>query len=124
MRLKDRSRTPYGGGFIYEDPILEKTIPLSGKSANTFKTLVRAVEAWYQANKVDIPSNLRELIEDDICRRQPKGRCTYSSGLGDQLSKVIHTVAGAIDSVAGTQLENKARSCRRCGQRRVKLNSR
>lgn len=76
-----------------------------------------------------IPGNLEELIEDQICARQPEGRCWKSKvNLGDKVSSVTHSVAGAIDFVVKKTtgkdpgLKKKAAGCRGCGKRRKKLN--
>lgn len=117
MRLRNKRETPVGG-FTYSDPISERWFDTD----STFKSLVTKVRGYHQANGFETPENLETLIEDQICMRQPPGRCFYTSGLGDQISKVIHKVAGAVDKVAGTQLERKARGCGGCGKRRTKLN--
>jgi hypothetical protein len=107
------------GGFSYKDP--------SGRTFQTsssFDSLVRTVKSFYLANGWDIPANLEHLIEDQICTRQPPDRCYYTKGLGDRVSLVIHSIAGAVDKVAGTKLEKKARGCGGCGQRRMSMNSR
>ena len=116
MRLKDRQTTP-NGGFFYDDPDLGRI-----STDGNFQKLVRLVEARQLARgfKVD---NLEMIIEDQICSRQPKGKCFYTSGLGDMVARVVHQVASVVDSVAGTQLEQKARGCGSCGKRRNSLNA-
>lgn len=118
MRLKDKNTSPIGG-FYYIDPNYGR-VPVSGG----FETLVRRTEEKYLANGANPPDNLREIIEDQICMRQPPDRCWYSKGLGDRISKVVHAVAGVVDKVAGTQLQQRARGCKGCGRRRNQLNAR
>jgi hypothetical protein len=77
----------------------------------------------YEANGIEVPYDLDKMIEDQICTRQPKGKCYYTKGLGDKISKAIHSVASVVDKVAGTQLEKKARGCSGCAKRRQRLNN-
>lgn len=79
-------------------------------------------------NHITVPDNLEYLVEDQICMRQPKSRCYYENKAGDQIANVIHQFARSADTVAAklgfqTQLEKKAKGCRRCGQRRQRLNN-
>lgn len=114
MRLKDKLRAPVGGWY-FDDPVMNKRI-----SGGSLRELVSRVNSFRYANGIEDLSE--EEIEDAICMRQPKERCWYTKKLGDSLTRVIHGVAGAVDRVLGTQLEKKARGCRKCGQRRVRLN--
>jgi hypothetical protein len=118
MKLKDQRRSPVGG-FYFNDPISGRQIVTDGN----FDRLFRAVCSLYQAMGYEIPGNLRDVIEDQICMRQPADRCYYTKGLGDRLSLVVHKVAANVDKVLGTQLEKKARGCGGCGRRRMKLNT-
>lgn len=117
MRLRNKRETPVGG-FNYTDPISERFFDTD----STFDSLVDKVRNYHAANGFSSPPNLALIIEDQICTRQPQGRCYYTSGLGDQVSKVIHGVAAAVDKVAGTNLQKKARGCGGCAKRRAKLN--
>lgn len=117
MKLKDKYSTPCGGWF-YDDPLTNTTIV----SQLNLDDLVKQTMTWHQIKKVQSPAALKELVEDQICTRQPKDRCWYSKKAGDQLSRVIHAVAGAIDAVAGTKLERRARGCYGCSKRRVSMN--
>lgn len=67
--------------------------------------------------------NLEAFIEDQICQRQPPGRCMYTAGLGDIISKVVNIAASQFDKFAGTKLASTAASCSGCGHRRVVLNN-
>jgi len=78
-------------------------------------------------NSISIPTNLWDCIEDQICTRQPAGKCFYENKAGDQISQIIHVFAGGIDKLASSigiesGLEKAARGCTGCGRRRVKLN--
>ena len=117
MRLRNKRETPVGG-FNYHDDISQRFFDTD----STFDSLVDKVRNYHQANGMDSPLNLGELIEDQICTRQPPGRCYYTSGAGDQLAKAIHGVAGAVDKVLGTNLQQKARGCGGCAKRRARLN--
>ncbi len=127
MRLWNKNNTPVGG-WKYE---------WSDKTGRNFKTistnggfhgLLRKVTREMAANNVKIPENLADLVEDQICTRQPPNACYYENKSGDQLAKTIHTFARVIDSTAQklgieSNLEHKARSCTKCSQRRVAMNA-
>lgn len=117
MKLWNKNE-PVVGGWFFE--LSDGTIIRAETSG--LRPLVRKVEGYMDANSMPIPVNLEDLIEDQICTRQPKDKCRYTKGAGDKLSKVIHGVAGAIDSVIGTNLETRARRCGGCGRRRSKMN--
>lgn len=116
MKLKDKNHTPVGG-FFYICPITGKTF----STPSNLERLIDDVVRHYEANSIVVPLGIENLIEDQICMRQPANRC-YGKGLGDALTSVIHSVAGAIDAVAGTQLKKKARRCSGCAKRRERLN--
>lgn len=118
MKLKDIRRTPIGG-FYFDDPVSERRIATDGN----FDKLFRSVCSVYQAMGYEIPDNLADVIEDQICMRQPADRCYYTKGLGDRISLVVHKVAAKIDQALGTKLEQRARGCGGCGSRRTKLNT-
>lgn len=116
MRLKNRMEAP-AGGFYY----IHKQVKITGA---TLRNLVMNVGDAMRANGEGIPGNLADMIEDSICMRISEGKCWYSAGLGDRISKVVHSVAGVIDRVAGTDLKSKARKCSACAGRRNRLNAR
>lgn len=116
MKLKDRNSTPVGG-FFYEDPVTDRRISTDG----SFRTLVKTVRD-IQLARGFVVENLEIIIEDQICSRQPAGKCFYTRGLGDIIANVIQVTAGAIDKVTGTQLAVKAKKCKSCGKRREALN--
>lgn len=117
MRLKDRNRAPVGG-FYYDDPVTERPIVTQGN----FDKLVAEVKQWHASQGIKSPPELEAMIENQICDRQPKGRC-YGRGLGDRVAELIKFGAKAIDAVAGTNLEKKTRRCGGCSKRRVMMNS-
>lgn len=117
MRLKDRQRSPIGG-FSYDDPITNRVIVTQGD----FSKLVREVKQWHAAQGITSPKELEEMIENQICDRQPPNKC-YKRGLGDIVATAVQVVAGAVDAVVGTNLKKKAKRCGGCSKRRVMLNS-
>lgn len=120
MRLWRRNDAPVGGWvYFLEDGT---RVPMSGVSVG-LDALVQAVESKMTGLGIEVPRFLAELVEDQICLRQPEGRCRYSRKLGDVISATISKVAGAIDAVAGTDLKPRARGCSKCGKRRVTLNN-
>lgn len=124
MRLWNTSESPVGGWKYQYSDSHGNVYEVRGTSK---KTLIAAVVADMKSNNVEIPQPLEAYVEDQICTRQPPGRCTYESGAGDQIAKYIHIFAGGIDSAAAkiginTSLEKKARGCIGCSQRRVQMN--
>ena len=117
MKLKNRNETPVGG-FYYDEPTSGRPIVTDGN----FDKLVAGVKQWYLSRGEAIPDKIESLIEDQICTRQPEDKCWYTKGTGDQLSRAIHKMAGAVDKVLGTNLKKKARSCGKCSKRRVMIN--
>lgn len=116
MILIRRSDAPAGGWFY--------DLPNGFRVWGTgLENLVDRVESRMIGYSMPIPEYLAELVEDTICQRQPPDRCRYKKKLGDMLSAGIHTMAAAVDRVAGTKLQAKARRCGKCGSRRVALNN-
>lgn len=118
MRLWNRNEPVVGGWYF----ILPGDIMVKADSAG-LDVLVNKTTAYMRANNIVVPDNLAVIIEDQICQRQPKGKCR-GQGLGDALTTLISAGAGAIDAVAGTNLKQKAKTCYSCGKRRAALNSR
>ena len=125
MRLWNSKESPVGGWkYIFSD---DKGNSYTTKS-NSARSLESQVRSDMSSNGVAIPPNLWDYIEDQICTRQPAGKCYYESKAGDQISKFIHIFAGGIDKAASrigisSNLEKKARTCIKCGQRRVRINT-
>jgi hypothetical protein len=117
MRLKDRNQAPAGGWWFKTD---DGTV-IRPKRNPGLNQLHDDVLDYLLTKGLPVPDRLIELIEDQVCTRQPKGRCKYQ-GLGDRVAQVIHTAAAVVDSVAGTNYEYKARGCGGCGARRRRLN--
>ena len=126
MRLRFPNQEPIGGwkyGFKDQD---DNIFTVKGDS---LIDLVKNVKEEMTANRIPIPSNIRSYIEDQICMKQPKGKCLYDGGLGDIAALGAHTFLGAIDGVAKklgvkTQLRKKAQGCSGCASRRMALNGR
>lgn len=120
MRLWRRNEAPVGGWFF----IMEsgRRVPKTGVAVG-LDNLVDMAAQTYEGLSLPVPDHLFELVEDQICQRQPEGRCRYSKKLGDVISASIGVVAGVADSLLGTTLKQSARRCGKCGQRRVKLNN-
>lgn len=125
MRLRNKNESPVGGWrYSFTD---DKGNSFQSTGV-TLRTLISNVRKDMAANGVSIPANLQDYIEDYICQRQPPNLCTYENKTGDQISKYIHIFAGGIDKAAAaigvkTNLEQHARRCRGCGNRRVRLNT-
>lgn len=90
---------------------------------NTLRNLIINVADYMRANGEEAPNNLSDIVEDGICMRIPEGKCWYSAGIGDRISKVVHSVAGVVDRIIGTDLKGKARKCSACASRRNRLNT-
>lgn len=123
MKLKNKNLAPVGGWFWrYEIKRDKLTFPAI-VYGSTWSSLMQNIQKDYRSNGVELPSNIEQMVEDQICQRQPSDRCWYSDGLGDRIAQAIHTVAAVTDTVLGTQLEKKARGCSSCNKRRNILNS-
>lgn len=118
MRLWHKTEPVVGGWYF----ILPGDVIIKAESAG-LDALVSKTTRYMRENSMVVPSNLSVIIEDQICQRQPKGKCR-GQGLGDALTIVISAAAEAIDNVAGTNLQQKAKTCYSCGKRRAMLNSR
>ena len=105
MRLKNKNSTPAGGFvFYYKDSATKKEIrvPAGNRSANGLKQLSGMVTLAFKNNGMNIPKNLVELIEHQICLRQkdPTKVC-FSGGIGDTLHhKVAKPMTRAIAKAA------------------------
>jgi len=69
LKLKNKSNEPRTG-FTYH---LDNGFMVRG---NTLDELITSVKAHMRANKDEIPEDLAEIIEDDICQRNPASMCT------------------------------------------------
>ena len=122
MKLKNKNLAPVGGFYWkYEIKRHNLTFPAI-VYGSTWSNLMQNIQKDYRSNGVELPSNIEQMVEDQICQRQPSDRCWYSDGLGDKLAQAIHTVAAATDRILGTKLEHKARGCSSCNRRRNALN--
>lgn len=123
MKLKNKNLAPVGGWYWkYEIKRDKLTFPAI-VYGSTFSSLIQNIKKDYNSNGMQVPSNIDEMVEDQICQRQPSDRCWYSDGIGDSIAKAIHSVASVTDKVLGTKLESKARGCSSCNRRRNALNS-
>lgn len=119
MRLWNRHDAPVGGWYyILEDGT---RIPQKGTTTSLPK-LADMVADYLEANGKVVPEYLEEEVEDQICMRQPDGKCRYTKKAGDMLSAAITGAAGMVDRALGTNLKQKARRCGSCGRRRVRMN--
>lgn len=107
MRLKNPNRTPQGGFvFYYVLPDQsEGRIPVTG-SANGIKALAVLARAILPPQGITVPQNIEEIIEHQICLRQPNPTSAcWKSGIGDSLHHSIfkplsEKLASAISSFA------------------------
>lgn len=85
MRLKNLNTSPSNGGFLFffHNERLNQTDQVS---ANGLDTLVDKTSAQFKNLGMEVPENLREIIEHQICLRQdnPLSAC-WSGGFGDDL---------------------------------------
>ena len=121
MKLKEPRRAPVGG-FYYKYVITRDGMnfpaTVYGESLNK---LIENTIKDMKSNGVEAPSDLDQIIENQICERQPAGRCWV--GVGDHVAIAIHTTARAVDKVFKTNLESRAKGCSSCRQRRQALNN-
>ena len=126
MRLWNKNEAPVGGLWYKYSDDKGNEYRVNGFEVS-WNNFINRVKSDMKNNNVQIPSNLAALIEDQVCTRQPKGKCYYEKKAGDLLSAAIHTFARTADATASalgfnTQLEKKARGCGRCSYRRTKMN--
>jgi len=122
MKLKNKNLAPVGGWYWkYEIKRDKLTFPAI-VYGSTFNSLMQNIQKDYNSNGIPVPTNIEQMVEDQICQRQPSDRCWYSDGIGDKIAQAIHTVAAKADKVLGTKLEHKARGCSSCNKRRNILN--
>jgi hypothetical protein len=121
MKLKEPRRAPVGGWWYrYTIHRFKNEFPATvyGESLNK---LIENVTKDMRSNGVDVPADLAQIVETQICDRQPADRCW--SGAGDHVAIAIHTAARAVDKVFKTNLESRAKGCSSCRQRRQALNN-
>jgi len=84
MRLKNLQESPHGGFvFFFHNEKLHQTDQVM---ANGIETLLNKTEAQFRNLGMEVPENLREIIEHQICLRQPNPTAScWSSGIGDDL---------------------------------------
>ena len=112
MRLKDLIRTPPGGWF-FKDPETQDTIV-----GASFQDLISTVIHERVSKGIELPPNLGQMIQDQICDRLGKDWCE-GFGLGDAVHAVAQPIAAAIDKLTGTNIKG----CSACAKRRAILNS-
>jgi hypothetical protein len=122
MKLKNKNLAPVGGWYFKYEIKRDKLKFPAIVYGSTWSSLMQNIQKDYRSNGVELPSNIEQMVEDQICQRQPSDRCWYSDGLGDRIAQAIHTVAAATDKVFKTKLEHKARGCSSCNKKRIALN--
>lgn len=121
MKLKDPHLAPVGGWYYEYNIVKDGRTFHAIVRGGSFRNLIANVKKDLEANAKVVPADLTYQIEQQICARQPEGRCWMQAG--DTVANVIHSVARVIDNVTGSTLERKAKGCKSCGQRRQKLNT-
>lgn len=129
MRLKNLNQSPHDGFVFYYEgkgggPV---RVPVTG-SAGSMRRLVLLASRALVNNGLDVPDNFRDVVEHQICLRQPDpdGAC-FSSGLGDDLHhKVMKPLfIGLSEAAAKVGLDSlaagakKVAGCSGCGGTRV-----
>ena len=121
MKLKEPRRAPVGG-FYYKYTITRNNLEFPATVyGESLSKLIENVIRDMRSNGVTAPVDLADIVETQICERQPADRCWV--GAGDRVAQAIHGVARVVDKIAGTNLEKKAKGCSSCRQRRQALNS-
>ena len=121
MKLKEPRRAPVGGWYykyVITRNDLEFPATVYGESLSR---LIENVIKDMRSNGVTAPNDLADIIETQICERQPADRCWV--GAGDRVAQAIHGVARVVDRIAGTRLEQRAKGCSSCRRRRQALNN-
>lgn len=120
MRLWRRNDAPVGGWYYVMDG--GQRVPQAPNFATGLEDLISQVEGAYAAKDEQAPSFIGELVEDQICNRQPAEKCRKSKKLGDALHNAIMGTLKVIDGIAKTNLAPRAKKCGSCGKRRAALN--
>jgi hypothetical protein len=101
QKLKNISQVP-PGRFSFTVP--ENGFKVEGQLS--IEDLFRKVEAHYKDNAIPLPSDWKDRVEDQICRRLPAGWCNYSGekyvGFQPQLS--AETILKGIKSLSAMAL--------------------
>lgn len=131
MKLKDKRLAPIGGYYFnYEinKDGTKRELRVTSTDGGLDK-LIERVKKDMQANGVPIPLDIEEVIENQICERQPEDRCWKDKKyLGDIVAGAIQSVAGTIDkgiTIATGKKSNllqKAKGCKGCKKRKEALN--
>jgi hypothetical protein len=120
MKLKEPRRAPVGGWY-YKYVITRNNLDFPATVyGESLTRLIENVLKDMRSNGVTAPADITEAIEIQICERQPPDRCW--KGAGDHVAQAIHGVARVVDKIAGTKLEQRAKGCSSCRQRRQALN--
>ena len=120
MKLKEPRRAPVGGWY-YKYVITRNNLDFPAiVYGESLSRLIENVNKDMRSNGITAPNDLANVIENQICERQPSDRCWM--GAGDHVAQAIHGVARVVDRIAGTRLEQKAKGCSSCRQRRQALN--
>ena len=120
MKLKEPRRAPVGGWY-YKYVIKRNDLEFPATVyAESLTRLIENVLRDMRSNGVTPPADIADAIEIQICERQPADRCWV--GAGDRVAQAIHGAARIVDKIAGTRLEQRAKGCSSCRQRRQALN--
>ncbi len=84
MRLKNLNESPHNGfTFHFRNEVAQQNDMVTG---NSLDNLESKVTAQFRNLKMAVPENLRQIIEHQICLRQPNpANSCWSGGLGDDL---------------------------------------
>ena len=125
MRLKDKNAAIPGGlWYQYEDSEGNR-YRVNGYHVTYGSQFTNLVKGDMIANNVQVPDDLGELIEEQICSRAPAGFCWQGSG--DVTRNIIHTFAVLGDRVGNAigvnpQFAKKTSGCAGCDKRRRAMN--
>jgi len=106
LHLKKKDTTP-PGGFTYVDA--DTDFPFK---ANCLQDLLKKVSDHRIANKLAIPADLKDRIEDWICRRMPTGVCDSETGgmkaTGNHRALTESIMNATMRIFRGTRLANQS----------------
>lgn len=120
MKLKEPRRAPVGGWkYHYTIHRFNNDYKATVYGESLGKLIQNTINDM-RSNGMEAPADLAQIIEDQICERQPADRCWV--GAGDHVAHAIHGAARVVDKVFKTNLESRAKGCSSCRQRRQTLN--
>lgn len=114
--IKNPDRGPLGGWYFDAPTDVEgETVRIPGA---TYRALLKNVAGYFNNRGMEVPSDLVNQINCQVCDRTPGSYCVQESeGLGDTIAKVTR-----VTGLKRVLQYAKGGDCASCGGRQKKLN--